>query len=105
MRERVSEVTRELVLVPTGREITQYEGFRRELALASAVLSHSPLSHSPPGAVLSRSPPGARDSAFPLAGRSGPPPAPSSLGRFAPSLLGPLAGARPFGSRESPLGG
>ena len=36
MRERVSEVTRELVLVPTGREITQYERFRRELALASA---------------------------------------------------------------------
>jgi hypothetical protein len=35
MRERVSEVTRELVLVPTGREITQYERFRRELALAS----------------------------------------------------------------------
>jgi GTP-binding protein EngB required for normal cell division len=36
MRERVSEVTRELVLVPTGREITEYERFRRELALASA---------------------------------------------------------------------
>jgi GTP-binding protein EngB required for normal cell division len=35
MRERVSEVTRELVLVPTGREITEYERFRRELALAS----------------------------------------------------------------------
>ena len=35
MRERVSEVTRELVLVPTGHEITQYERFRRELALAS----------------------------------------------------------------------
>jgi GTP-binding protein EngB required for normal cell division len=42
MRERVSEVTRELVLVPTGHEITQYEQFRRELALASAVLSPLP---------------------------------------------------------------
>ena len=42
MRERVSEVTRDLVLVPTGREITQYERFRRELAVASAVLSRSP---------------------------------------------------------------
>ena len=32
MRDRVSDVTRDLVLVPTGREITQYERFRRELA-------------------------------------------------------------------------
>ncbi len=36
MRERVCAVTRELVLVPTGHEITQYERFRRELAVASA---------------------------------------------------------------------
>jgi energy-coupling factor transporter ATP-binding protein EcfA2 len=39
MRERVSEATSDLVLSPTGREITQYECFRRELAVASAVLS------------------------------------------------------------------
>ena len=36
MRERVSDVTRDLVLVPTGSEITQYERFRQELAVASA---------------------------------------------------------------------
>jgi ABC-type transport system involved in cytochrome bd biosynthesis fused ATPase/permease subunit len=36
MRDRVSDVTRDLVLVPTGGEITQYEWFRRELAVASA---------------------------------------------------------------------
>jgi GTP-binding protein EngB required for normal cell division len=48
MRERVSEVTRELVLVPAGREIAQYEGFRRELALASAVLSRSPRGQTEP---------------------------------------------------------
>ena len=34
MRDQVSDVTRDLVLVPTGREITQYERFRRELAVA-----------------------------------------------------------------------
>jgi GTP-binding protein EngB required for normal cell division len=37
MRERVSDVTRDLVLLPTGREITQYERFRQGLAVASAV--------------------------------------------------------------------
>jgi hypothetical protein len=36
MRDRVSGVTRDLVLVPTGREIAQYERFRLELAVASA---------------------------------------------------------------------
>jgi energy-coupling factor transporter ATP-binding protein EcfA2 len=36
MRDRVADVTRDLVLVPTGGEITQYERFRRELAVASA---------------------------------------------------------------------
>ena len=36
MRVRVSEVTRDLVLVPTGGEIAQYERFRQELAVASA---------------------------------------------------------------------
>jgi energy-coupling factor transporter ATP-binding protein EcfA2 len=35
MRDRVADVTRDLVLVPTGREIAQYERFRRELAVAS----------------------------------------------------------------------
>jgi GTP-binding protein EngB required for normal cell division len=34
MRERVAVVARDLVLVPTGREIAQYERFRRELAVA-----------------------------------------------------------------------
>ncbi len=43
MRARVSEVTRDLVLVPTGAEIAQYERFRRELAVASAVLSRTVL--------------------------------------------------------------
>jgi energy-coupling factor transporter ATP-binding protein EcfA2 len=36
MRNRVYQVTRDLVLVATGREIAQYERFRRELAIASA---------------------------------------------------------------------
>jgi hypothetical protein len=36
MRERVSDVTRDLVLAPTGGEIIQYERFRQELAVASA---------------------------------------------------------------------
>jgi energy-coupling factor transporter ATP-binding protein EcfA2 len=36
MRDRVSGVTRDLVLVPTGQEIAQYERFRQELAVASA---------------------------------------------------------------------
>ena len=35
MRAQVSDVTRDLVLVPTGAEITQYEKFRLELAAAS----------------------------------------------------------------------
>jgi len=30
------------VLVPTGREIAQYEHFRKDLAVASAALSRSP---------------------------------------------------------------
>jgi hypothetical protein len=51
MRERVTDVTRDLVLVPTGREIAQYEHFREELAVASAVLSRSLCyPRSPPGA-------------------------------------------------------
>jgi hypothetical protein len=41
MRAWVSDVTRDLVLVPTGGEIAQYERFRQELAVASAVLSRS----------------------------------------------------------------
>ena len=36
MRDRVSDTTRDLVLAPTGAEITQYERFRQELAVASA---------------------------------------------------------------------
>jgi len=36
MRSRVSDVSKNLVLTPTGQEITQYERFRRELAVASA---------------------------------------------------------------------
>jgi hypothetical protein len=35
MLTRVSGVTRDLVLAPAGQEITQYERFRRELAVAA----------------------------------------------------------------------
>ena len=35
MRDRVLEVTRDLVLQATGREISQYERFRKELAIAA----------------------------------------------------------------------
>jgi hypothetical protein len=35
MRDRVADVTHDLVLVATGREIAQYERFRRELAVAA----------------------------------------------------------------------
>jgi len=36
MRERVAAVTRDLVLDATGREIAQYERFRKELAVAAS---------------------------------------------------------------------
>jgi len=39
MRDRVADVTHDLVLVATGREIAQYERFRRELAVAAGRLS------------------------------------------------------------------
>ena len=35
MRDQVAEVTHDLVLLPTGREIDQYERYRRELAVAA----------------------------------------------------------------------
>jgi hypothetical protein len=35
MLDRVTAVTRELVLQPAGREIAQYERFRQELAVAA----------------------------------------------------------------------
>ena len=35
MRDQVAEVTHDLVLVATGREIAQYERYRRELAVAA----------------------------------------------------------------------
>jgi hypothetical protein len=35
MRNRVAGVTHDLVLLATGREIAQYERFRRELAVAA----------------------------------------------------------------------
>ena len=41
MRDRVYGVTRDLVLEAAGREIAEYERFRQELAVASAVLSRS----------------------------------------------------------------
>jgi hypothetical protein len=47
MRERISAVTRDSVLVPTGQEITQYERFRRELAVAK-VLSVFPVRSTVP---------------------------------------------------------
>ncbi len=34
MRERVAAVARDLVLVPAGQEIAQYERFRKELGVA-----------------------------------------------------------------------
>ncbi len=52
MRDRVAGVTRDLVLVPTGAEIAQYERFRRELAVASAVLSAGPGSSRPAYSLL-----------------------------------------------------
>ena len=63
MRERVSDVTRDLVLVPTGSEITQYERFRQELAVASAVLV--PVAPEPGIAERTvRRPPSVRDNRF-----------------------------------------
>jgi hypothetical protein len=38
MRDRVSDVTRDLVLLPAGGEITQYERFRHELTVLSRSL-------------------------------------------------------------------
>ena len=35
MRDRVADVTRDLVLLATGREIAEYERFRAELAVAA----------------------------------------------------------------------
>jgi GTP-binding protein EngB required for normal cell division len=40
MRDRAAGVTHDLVLLATGREIAQYERFRRELAVAAGRLSH-----------------------------------------------------------------
>ena len=37
MRDRVAEVTHDLVLLATGREIAQYERYRRELAVAAGM--------------------------------------------------------------------
>ena len=39
MHDRVATVTRDLVLVATGREIDQYERFRREVVVASGARS------------------------------------------------------------------
>ena len=49
MRDRVAGVTRDLVLVPTGHEIAQYERFRRELAVAAGRLSPAPSVSGPSG--------------------------------------------------------
>jgi hypothetical protein len=35
MRDQVAEVTHDLVLLATGREIDQYERYRKELAVAA----------------------------------------------------------------------
>ena len=42
MRDRVSGVTRDLVLVPTGGEIAQYERFRWELAVVVGLVKRRP---------------------------------------------------------------
>jgi GTP-binding protein EngB required for normal cell division len=89
MRERISAVTRDLVLVPTGQEITQYERFRRELAVAK-VLSVFP--RSPPGALSHCLLPRRSVAALPP---------PSSVGRCAPSFLSPPAAARPLARGDS----
>jgi hypothetical protein len=110
MRDRVADVTRDLVLVPTGREIAQYEHFRKELAVASAVLFRSlcfPALFPAPGSPGA----GARCCAFPLAaGRWSPvlcfparrralePGAFPRRSAQTASLLSPGTGA-PFGSR------
>ena len=49
MRNRVAGVTHDLVLLATGREIAQYERYRRELAVAAGGLSRgtSPAVPSP----------------------------------------------------------
>jgi GTP-binding protein EngB required for normal cell division len=44
MRDRVAGVTHDLVLLATGREIAQYERFRRELTVAAGRLSRGPAS-------------------------------------------------------------
>ena len=48
MRDRVAGVTHDLVLLATGREIAQYERFRRELAVAAGRLSRGPPPPLPP---------------------------------------------------------
>ena len=45
MRERVAVVARDLVLVPAGREIAEYERFRKELGVAQG--SHGPWPAAP----------------------------------------------------------
>jgi energy-coupling factor transporter ATP-binding protein EcfA2 len=49
MRNRVAGVTHDLVLLAAGREIAQYERFRRELAVAAGRLSPAPSRMSPSG--------------------------------------------------------
>jgi energy-coupling factor transporter ATP-binding protein EcfA2 len=48
MHDRVAGVTHDLVLLATGREIAQYERFRRELAVAAGRLSRQLLSRMSP---------------------------------------------------------
>jgi energy-coupling factor transporter ATP-binding protein EcfA2 len=48
MHDRVAGVTHDLVLLATGREIAQYERFRRELAVAAGRLAGYPPEGRPP---------------------------------------------------------
>jgi hypothetical protein len=50
MQDRVAGVTHDLVLLATGREIAQYERFRRELAVAAGRLSGGTARASRPAA-------------------------------------------------------
>jgi GTP-binding protein EngB required for normal cell division len=59
MRARVFDVTRQLILQPTGAEIAQYESFRQELAIAAAVLSRCVSPARRRALCFPRSPPGA----------------------------------------------
>jgi hypothetical protein len=58
MRNRVAGVTHDLVLLATGREIAQYERYRRELAVAAGRLSTAPRGPAVPSPAAFQGEPG-----------------------------------------------